>query len=93
MASLIDKKISQKKAIANGDIEHKMLLYKGFWQLFFLNPLTYVISGGSLLICLCLGVYYDWNIKLIISNSFGYVLTSLITGLVQHFITQKQREK
>jgi len=40
-----------------------------------------------------LGVYWDWNLKLMIIFTFKYGLTILTTALLQNFINEKVTKK
>ena len=89
MANRIDKELEEKRKQRDGDLEHKIACLKGGWKIFIIHPLTYL----GILSFICFGIYYNWNPKEMIENAFGYLLTAILTGLVQHLIIEKNKKQ
>jgi hypothetical protein len=89
MISKIDKELADKRKIRDGDLEDKISRFKGQWKALFCNPLTYAVIIAIVLY----GAYCDWNYKKMIDNSFGYVITAVLTGLIQRIFIKPQEDK
>jgi len=76
------------KNLEREEVYHKYRIetYKRFWHQLIWNPITYLIILLIALACAALGCYCEWNMKEMIGLSFGYILTSLFTGVVEYFI-------
>lgn len=76
------------KVLKSEEVYHnyKIESYKRFWEQLKWNPITYFIIGIFIACIVCLGVSYDWNWKVMIHKSFGYLLTALITAVVEYCI-------
>jgi hypothetical protein len=89
MKNNLDKQLEERRKKSDGDFEHRIAWCKNFWKLIMVHPLTYLILG---FFCFyCFGKYYEWQIKKMIQDGFGYILVSLITGLIQHFVTKEKK--
>ena len=90
MKNNLDKQLEERRKKSNGDFEHRIACNKNFWKLLITSPIFYF---GVSIICLCFfcfGEYYQWNKTEMIGDAFKCFLTSLITGLIQHFITKEK---
>ncbi len=85
MATKFDRELEEKRKKRNEDLEEKLARCNSFWKIFFRHPGAYAI----LLMFLCTGIYYDWNLKIIIEKAFEYGVVALITSLIQSSIKKE----
>ena len=89
MVSKIDKELAEKRKKIDGDLDHRISSCKGFWKVFIIHPATWAFI---IIFCFsCYGIYHDWNLKQMIGSAFGYFITAILTGLIQHFITKDKK--
>jgi hypothetical protein len=91
MASKLDKELAEKRKRRDEDLEERVARCNAFWRIFFIHPATYIMV--VILGIMGLGVYWDWNLKLMIIFTFKYGLTILTTALLQNFINEKVTKK
>lgn len=89
MASKIDKELERRRKIREGDFEDKIAHLKNQWKIVRYSPLTYAI----ILIIILYGMYCDWNYKIMIDKAFSYILTVILTGLIQHIVIKGRKDK
>lgn len=78
----LDKQLEERRKKTDGDFEHKIACCKGWWKVFWVSPMTYTVAGGIAVGYICLGVYFDWNSKMMVAAIANWGIPSLITGLV-----------
>jgi len=88
MSSKIDKELLAKRQKLRADHEHSFESYKNYWKIFLIRPRNWLIFSVSIIICL--GIYYDWNLKIMINVVFSHLITAILTGLIEYFILNKK---
>jgi len=88
MSSKIDKELLAKRQKLRADHEHSSESYKNYWKIFLIRPRNWLIFSVSIIICL--GIYYDWNLKIMINVVFSHLITAILTGLIEYFILNKK---
>jgi hypothetical protein len=64
--------------------------FKNHWHQMCYNPILYAILGILIAILVLFGYYWDWNIKIMIDKSFGYILTIVLEFfIIKHFEKQQ----
>lgn len=89
MTTALDKRLEEKRKKRDGEFEHQFQNKINWWKLFFISPKTW---GVFIIICIiCYGTFHAWEWKVMIGEAFSYILTAVITGLIQHFLTHKKK--
>jgi hypothetical protein len=65
--------------------EYQIERSKQHWKLIFRSPLTVL----ALVFFLCYGIYFEWQLKVMIGEAFGYVVGGVLEYLVIKHIDKK----
>ena len=63
------------------------------WKCIFMHLYTWLVILILIIVFICFGYYYDWSVKTMIEKAFGYLLTAIITGLIEYFIIENLQRK
>jgi len=88
----LDKQLEDRRRKTDGDFEHKITCCKNRWKILLYDPLTYAIVLGAIFCVVCYGVYYEWKWIEMIGDGSKCFFSSLLTGLIQYRIIEKNRK-